>query len=371
MTRPEPSTDTLPRSTPRRRRVLVGLSAVVAGVFVAACGSSSSGSGGSAGGSGSSGAGQQTLTIYSAQHPETTSAIVDAFEKANPNIKVELKNDDEDVFTAQIEQEGSHSPADVFYTENSNWLVDLDQKGLLAKVSPSTLAEVPRKDSASNGDWLGVSGRYSVIIYNPSKISASQVPHTALALADPKYKGKLELAPEETDFWPIITSVARAKGNGTALTWLKGMKANAGSDDHTPDNETLVGDVSAGNADMGLINHYYYYRIRQEMGASHFHAKLAWFAPDDPGFVEDISGAAILKSSQHKAAAQKFLAFLASRSGQSMISHSASFEYPLVKGVAPNPQLPPVKTLHPNPITPNQIGTAGDAHQLLVQAGLL
>ena len=109
---------------------------------------------------------------------------------------------------------------------------------------------------------------------------------------------------------------------------------------------------------MGLINHYYYFRIRQEMGAANFHAKLAWLAPRDPGFVEDISGAAILKSSSHQAEAQKFLAFLDSPAGQRVIAHSASFEYPLAPGVAPNPQLPPVSSLHPNPITPAQIGTA-------------
>jgi iron(III) transport system substrate-binding protein len=361
MTRLDHRTETPTRSPSRRRRALAGLAAVAAGVLVAACGSSSDGSG----------AKSQTLVIYSAQHPETTSAIVDAFEKANPNVEVQLKNDDEDVFTAQIEQEGSHSPADVFYTENSNWLAQLDQKHLLAKVPASTLARVPGRDSASSGDWLGVTGRYSVIIYNPSKIPASEVPRTATALADPKYKGKLELAPEETDFWPIVTSIAKADGHDAALGWLKGMKANAGSDDHTPDNETLVGDVSAGRADMGLINHYYYFRIRQEMGASKFHAKLSWLKPNDPGFVEDVSGAGILKSAPDKPAAEKFLKFLVSPAGQSVIAHSASFEYPLVKGVAPNHELPPVKTLHPNPIGPNQIGTADDAHQLLVQAGLL
>ena len=116
---------------------------------------------------------------------------------------------------------------------------------------PSTLARVPARDSAANGKWLGVSGRYSVLIYNPSKISASQLPTSAMDLADPRYRGKLELAPAETDFWPIISSIIRAHGRQAALTWLEGLKANAGSDDHTPDNETLVGDVNKGDADHG------------------------------------------------------------------------------------------------------------------------
>jgi iron(III) transport system substrate-binding protein len=190
-------------------------------------------------------------------------------------------------------------------------------------------------------------------------------------LASAKYKGKLELAPGETDFWPIVTSVEHAKGQSAALIWLKAVKSNAGSDDHTPDNETLVADVNKGDADMGLINHYYYYRLRDEMGAANFHAKLSLFAPGDPGFVEDISAAGILKSSKHQVAAQRFLAFLTSAAGQRVLAGSTSFEYPLAKGVAPNSALPPIAAYQPNPITPEQIGTGTDAENLLQQAGLL
>jgi iron(III) transport system substrate-binding protein len=346
------------RASAAGRLVSAGL--VTAGVCVAL-----SGCGGSSGSGG-----EGTLVIYSAQHPETTAAIVAAFTKRT-GIKVQLKNDDEDVLTAQLEQEGSRSPADVFFTENSNWLQQLDDKGLLAGVDAATLARVPSRDNAANGKWLGVSGRFSVLIYNPSKISASQLPTTALDLADPRYKGKLELAPAETDFWPIISSIIRARGRQAALAWLQGLKANAGSDDHTPDNETLVGDINKGDADLGLINHYYFFRIRSETGTGSFHAKLAWFAPRDPGFVEDISAAGILKSAPHPATAQKFLAFLVSKAGQDVIAHSASFEYPLVSGVAPNPVLPPLSTLKPNPITPAAIGTGIDARDLLRQVGLI
>ena len=341
-----------------RRAVFAGLITAGACIALAGCG----------GASGSGGKG--TLVLYSAQHPETTASLVAAFTKQT-GITVQLKNDDEDVLTAQLEQEGSRSPADIFFTENSNWLQQLDDKGMLANVDSSTLARVPSRDNAANGKWLGVSGRYSVLIYNPSKISASQLPTTAMALADPKYKGKLELAPAETDFWPIISSIMRAHGRQAAVNWLEGLKANAGSDDHTPDNETLVGDVSKGDAGMGLINHYYYFRIRSEMGKANFHAKLAWFAPGDPGFVEDISAAGALKSAPHPAAAQKFLAFLVSKAGQNVLAHSKSFEYPLVSDVPANSELPKASTLKPNDITPAQIGTGIPARDLLRQVGLI
>jgi iron(III) transport system substrate-binding protein len=192
-----------------------------------------------------------------------------------------------------------------------------------------------------------------------------------MQLADPKYKGKLELAPAETDFWPIITSVALSQGQSAALSWLKGLKANAGSNDNAPDNETLLDDVSRGTADLGLINHYYYYRLRAETGAGSFHAKLSLFAPRDPGYVEDISGAAILRSSKHLTAAQKFLAFITSAAGQRVLAQGTSFEYPLANHVAPNPVLPPIDQLRPNSVTPAQIGTGLDARNLLREAGLI
>ena len=67
-----------------------------------------------------------------------------AFEKAT-GITVNIRSDDEDTLADQIVTEGSHSPADVFYTENSPPLESLQAKGLLAKVDASTLSHTPAK----------------------------------------------------------------------------------------------------------------------------------------------------------------------------------------------------------------------------------
>jgi iron(III) transport system substrate-binding protein len=312
----------------------------------------------------------QTITLYNAQHPETTDAMIAAFTKQT-GIKVRTVNDDEDVLTAQIEEEGSRSPADVFYTENANWLAQLDAKGLLTKVDSATLANIPTADSATNHDWVGVSARVSAIVYNPAKISAEQLPKSILDMAEPQYKGEFELAPSETDFWPLVVSVAKTKGDAAALAWLKGMKANAGSNDNVPDNETLTSDVNQGVTDFAVINHYYYYRLQDDLGANAVHAKLAYFRPQDPGFVTAISGAAILKSSKHQAAAQAFLDFMTSQAGQSVLESGASFEYPLKAGVAANPALPPLASYQTNPFTPAELGTGLLAKTLLQQAGLI
>ena len=129
----------------QRFRPFVGLVAVlVAGSTLAACGSS--GGGGSNGGGGA-----ETITLYSGQHEQTTAALVKAF-TAESGIKVKVRSDDEASLANQLIQEGSDTPADVFFAENPPALNILDEDHLLAKTDTATLAKVDAKYSPTSGD---------------------------------------------------------------------------------------------------------------------------------------------------------------------------------------------------------------------------
>ena len=328
---------------------------VVLASLLAACGSSSS--------SGPS------ITLYNGQHVQTTDALVAGFEKET-GITVNVRSDDEDTLTDEIVTEGGRSPADVIYTENTPAMQYLADNGLLAKVDPSTLAQTPGKFNSPTGDWVGVSARVSVLIYNPSLISADQLPTSVLQLADPRYQGKLAFAAGETDFQPIVTSVDRTYGTAATLKWLEGIKSNAG-DNVYPDNETIADEVNRGQVAFGVVNQYYWYRMRAEIGSSNMHSEIAYFAPGDPGYVLDISPAGILKSSSHQADAQKFLAYLVSAQGQEIIAHSISYEYPIASGVTTAQPETPFDQLRPNSISIPELGDGSTAIALLKQAGLL
>lgn len=323
-------------------------------------------------GVGVSGASQKvvTLVLYSGQHVQTTDSLVAGFEKVYPNVNVVVRSNDEDIFDEEIVAEGSHSPADVFYTENSPALEYLQQRGLLAKVDPSTLAHTPARFNSPQGDWVGVSARVSVLIYNPSLIKKSALPTNVLALANPKYKGKLAFAAGETDFQPIVTSVLKAYGKKATLTWLDGIKSNSASHVY-PDNETIADEVNRGVVAFGVVNQYYWYRMRAEIGKSNMRSLITYFAPHNPGYVLDVSGAGILKSSTHKAAAQEFLSFLVSRKGQEIISHSISYEYPIASGVTTSQPETPFQDLKPYPISIAELGTGAAAIALLNEVQLL
>jgi len=187
-------------TTVTRRRLVkrgtAGLAVLLMAGALAACGSGSGG--GSAG----------SITLYSGQHEQTTQSLVNAFEQQT-GIQVNVRYNDEDSFADEIIAEKSHPIADVFYTENSPVLEYLQNQGLLAPVDASTLAKTASKYNSPQGDWVGVSARVSVLIYNPSLISESQLPTSVLQLANPEYKGKLAFAAGETDFQPVVTSPGR------------------------------------------------------------------------------------------------------------------------------------------------------------------
>jgi iron(III) transport system substrate-binding protein len=336
----------------RRIPLLITLFAL-AGVLLSACGSSSSDT--------------RAITLYNGQHEQTTAALVKGFERQT-GIHAAVRSGDEAELADQILQEGPSSPADVFYTENTPVLETLREHGMLATVAPATLAQVPSRYDSPQGEWVGVSARVSVLVYNTSLVKPAQLPSSILELAQPAWKGKVGFAPSETDFQPLVTAITKLDGAATAARWLKGLQANSKL---YPDNETVVAQVNNGESAVGIINHYYWYRLRAELGAGGMHSALHYYAPESVGDLLDVSGAAILKSSSHRADAQKFLAFLVSRAGQQTIARSHSYEYPLRPGVAPAPGLRPFAQLHPVHISPSELGDGHAALALEEQLGLL
>lgn len=308
-----------------------------------------------------------TLVVYSGQHEQTVTLLVDAFTRAS-GIKVSVRHDDEATLANQLLQEGNRTPADVFFTENSPPLEALQGKGMLAPVAPDTLGDVPATYSSARGDWVGVSARASTLVYNTSQLSPAQLPGSLLDLATPAWKGRVGYAPAETDFQPLVTAVTKMDGPARATAWLQGLKANAKA---LEDNESLVAAVNNGTVAAGVMNTYYWYRLRDEVGAAGLHSALQSFGPGDPGNLVDVSGAGVLAASKRSAQAQRFLAFLVSAPGQQIIATSESYEYPVGSGVTTSKVATPLAQLAPPPVSVSDLGDGSAALALMQQQGVL
>ncbi len=312
-------------------RATVAASMVVAvAAATAACGSSSGGD-------------SQSITVYNAQHESLTKAETDAF-TAQSGIKVTMRNGDDSELSNQLVQEGAASPADVFLTENSPGMTLVDSKGLFAAVDQATRAQVPDQYAAKDGNWVGWAARSTVLPYNPTKLTPEQLPASIMDLAQPQWKGKIGISPSGADFQAIVSAVVQLKGEDAALSWLKGLKANAKI---YQGNTSVMKAVNTGEIEAGVIYHYYWFGDQAESGANSKNVQLKYFKNQDPGAFVSVSGAGVLKSSKHSDAAQKFVAFLTSQQGQQVLSDSTALEYSIASGVPANPKLVPLAELNP------------------------
>ena len=283
------------------------------------------------------------ITVYNAQHKELLEEMVPGFTKET-GIDVKLRNGDDFELANQLVQEGAASPADVFLTENSPAMSLVDSKGLFAPVAKSTLAQVPAQYSPSTGDWVGFAARSTVLAYNTAAVKDAELPASILDLAKPEWKGKVAFSPTGADFQAIASAVLEASGEDATKTWLKGLKANGTVYDG---NSTVMKAVNSGDVEVGVIYHYYWYGDQAESGVNSDNTKLHFFGNKDPGAFVSVSGAGVLKSSDKKSDAQKFLRYLNGKTGQQALADGKSLEYPLNPAVAVKSPVKPFSELDP------------------------
>ena len=319
-----------------------------------------------AAGCGGAGGDPKSIVLYSGQHPQLTDALVRSFEKQT-GIDVKVRTNDGVVLADQLLQEGPASPADVYFTENSPELETLDQHGLLVKLPAPTLQQLPSDDAPHGGAWAPVALRVSGLAYSPKLIARSSLPPSVLDLAQPAWKGKVAIAPTDSDFPPVVGAVLARYGPTAAKQWLAGLKRNA---QVFQTDEAVVAAVNSGHVATGVINHYYSYRLRTEIGPGAMHSAVYFFPDHNVGSIENISGVAVLKTSKHPQLADRFADFLVSATGQRLISQGDDFEYPARADIAANPQLPPLSSLAPARLSVVKLGNDQAAAKLIQQSGL-
>ncbi|GAA1925267.1 iron ABC transporter substrate-binding protein [Nocardioides marmoribigeumensis] len=298
----------------RRRSALIGLvAAVLCSPALAACG----------------GGDDADLVIYNAQHEELISVVAKKFEEKT-GLKVELRNSDDLGLANQLVAEGKASPADVFLTENSPAMSLVQSKGLLTKLDQKTLDNIPAQYRPSDGTWTGFAARSTVLVYNTDQVKPADLPTSLMDLAEPEWKGKVAFSPTGADFQAIVSAVLHLEGEARTKQWLAGLKANGEVYDG---NNVVLQSVNEGDVETGIIYHYYWYRDQEESGENSDHSRLHFFGHQDPGAFVSVSGAGVLKGSDHQADAQRFVNYLTSKEGQQVIADSYALEYTL------NPQV--------------------------------
>ena len=269
------------------------------------------------------------LTVYSGRSEELIAPVVDRFIEET-GIEVEVLYSDSGDLARQIEQEGDDSPADLFFSQAPGPLGFLDDLDAFAALPEPLLELVPEEYESASGDWIGISGRVRVLVYDPEDTPESSLPASVLDLASPDFTGRIGVAPTNASFQDFISYLRIAIGDDKALQFLNGLAENGART--YPNNLTIVEAVGRGEIDVGLVNNYYNMELRAQ--DSSLTTENHYFPAGDPGSLVLVSGAAVLKTADHVDEAQRFIEFMLTQSSQEYFAQE-TFEFPLIEGVDP------------------------------------
>lgn len=304
------------------------------------------------------------LTIYSGRQKDLIQPLLEQFAQES-GIEIDVRYGDSADLALQIDVEGDRSPADVFISQSAGSVDFLDQGERLVPLSADVLEKVADGDHAEDGTWVGLSGRVRTLVYNTETVTPSDLPRSIFDLTDPKYAGRLGIAPGNASFQDFVTVMRAERSEAVTLDWLRGLAAN-GVETY-PNNISIVEAVGRGEIDFGLVNHYYNEQAKAEdpdvPSENHF------FPEGDLGSLLLVSTASILATNDRGDAAARLVEFLLSEPAQRYFTEQTK-EYPLAAGVSPAPGLPEFRTLPVTRVDFDALGGLERTEELIDQSGV-
>jgi len=283
--------------------------------------------------------GGDSLTVYSGRTENLIGPLLEDF-TADTGIEVAVKYGNSAELALLISEEGDRTPADVFISQSPGAVGFLVEAGRLGSLETDLLNLVEPRFRNGDGRWVGLSGRVRVLVFNQDLVDAAELPGSVFDLAESRFEGRLGLAPANGSFQDFVTAMREIHGDDATLAWLKGLEANNAST--YVNNTAIVQAVGRGEVPMGLVNHYYNFRIKAEDPG---HPTENFFFPDgDVGSLLIATAAGVLADSDRAGDANRLIEYLLGEAAQTFFA-SETLEYPLAAGVSPDPSLPSLGTL--------------------------
>ncbi|MCA9993099.1 MAG: extracellular solute-binding protein, partial [Anaerolineales bacterium] len=165
------------------------------------------------------------LVIYSGRSESLVAPIIAQFAAAT-GIDVQVRYGDTAELAATLLEEGANSPADLFFAQDPGGLGAVQSAGLLATLPADTLARVPARFAAADGQWVGISGRARVVVYNTETLTPADLPDDMWGFTDPAWQGRIGWAPTNGSFQAMVTAMRSVWGEAQTREWLAGIQAN-------------------------------------------------------------------------------------------------------------------------------------------------
>lgn len=246
-----------------------------------------------------------TVVVYSAISTKLMQAYVNAFQQANPDIKVQVISGGSGELLTRVKAERNRPLGDILLGPDADTF-DSDLKlfeGYKSSESGAFDAAAVQPDYK----YTGLSSNFQVFIVNTKMLPPGDIPRTWKDLANPKYKGKLLMA--------------NPAQSGSAFSQLHQIVALYGWDvmDAIINNATFVSssklafqNIAKGEIPLGLTSEFNVLQSKSEGNPVE-----AVYPEDGSALIVDAS--AIIAGGPNPEAAKKFIDFINSKKAHQIL----------------------------------------------------
>ena len=211
------------------------------------------------------------VSIYTSMPLDDMAALTSAFEaKYGVKAKVWRSGSEKILQRGLLEAKANRFEVDVFETNSPEMEVLSREKVLIAANSPFLNELIPQA-IPSHKEWIATRLNIFTCAYNTKLVKKEELPKTYQDLLDPKWKGKLSVEADDSD-WLAETVMKMGEEKGLAL-FREIARKNAVS---VRKGHTLLSNlVASGEVPLALT--VYNYKIEQMKNSG---APIDWFALD-------------------------------------------------------------------------------------------
>jgi iron(III) transport system substrate-binding protein len=260
------------------------------------------------------------VKVYTAIEEEQMPPYKEAFEAANPGIKIEWQRDSTGVITARLLAEKDNRQADVVWGLAASSLMVLDQNGMLEGYKPEGYDQIKDdfKDRRSDKPtWVGMDAWASAICFNTAEAEKLGLPKPATwkDLLDPVYAGHIVMPNPGSSGTGFLSVAAWLQIFGEEEGWkyMDGLHANMNSYTHSGSKPCKA--VGAGEYPIGISFSYPGVKLINDG------APLEVILPTE-GLGWEMEATAIMKGTDKLEAAKKVADFAASAEANKLYNKS-------------------------------------------------
>lgn len=241
------------------------------------------------------------LNVYTSSSIDYMTELSDNFSDAT-NVDVSLYKTSSEALVERMveEQKAGFHGSDVAET-NTPGLIALDDKGILKPYASPSISKLVTGSVGKS--WIGDKSNTFVVAWNTKRVPKGEEPKSFEELADPKWKGRLVLETDDSDWYKTMweSLVASGKSPAEADRIFEAIAKNAAF----VNGHSLMADlVAAGEFDVSLDSYLHTVKGLIDKGAP-----IAWEPAVEP-VVTRLDGIAVVADAKHPAAALLYVDYV-------------------------------------------------------------